>query len=232
MTAPMPSIESSVADFAMSLAQGLNVVDVGCGLQPYRPLFMHTKYVGIDVETSGRTAETKQADLYFDGINIPLESHSIDAVLCTEVLEHAVDPERLMGEIFRILRPGGRLCLTVPFIWGLHELPYDFRRFTPFGLEKMVSEQGFVVERQEKLTIGTSAILKLIGSEVNNFLVNVAPTQKMTPTEMRWFRFKVLCSEQLLRALARIWNSTLRFERVYIDNLLIAYKPKLACSVR
>jgi SAM-dependent methyltransferase len=180
--------------------------------------------VGLDVELSGRDVKEKLADMYFDGVNIPLKTESVDAVLCTEVLEHAIDPELLIGEIFRILRRGGRVCVTVPFIWGLHELPYDFRRFTPFGLAGLVSKRGFVIDHQERLSVGAPAIRMLIDSEVNNFLVNVMPTQKMSRIGAQWFRFKVLLHERLLRVLDRIWHSTFRFERVYIDNLLIAHR--------
>ena len=221
---PSSTISSAVEVFARSLEPGSEIVDVGCGLQPYRHFFLHTRYVGIDVEASGRKAEEKCADEYFDGIRIPLESESFDAVLCTEVLEHAVDPELLVAEIFRILRPGGHLCVTVPFMWGLHELPYDFRRFTSFGLAKLVSGCGFEIDHQENLTVGARAVRMLIDSEVNNFLVNVAPYQKSSPFGRQRLRIKVAIHELMLRVLDRMWQSTFSFERVYIDNLLLAHK--------
>ncbi len=220
------TISAAVEDFARSLESGAEIVDVGCGLQPYRHLFLHARYVGLDVEASGRNADEKCADVYFDGITIPLEAESVDAVLCTEVLEHAVAPELLVAEMFRILRPGGRLCVTVPFIWGLHELPYDFRRFTSYGLAKLVSRCGFEIDRQENLTIGARAIRVLIDSEVNNFLVNIAPAQKLSPIARQWLRLKVAIHERMLRVLDRMWQSTFRFERVYIDNLLLAHKRR------
>lgn len=219
------AIASAVHAFSLSLQPGAKVVDVGCGLQPYRKYFTHSKYFGIDVETSGRKEKEKSVDAYFDGVNIPLEQESVDAVLCTEVLEHAVDPEALVAEFFRVLRPGGQVCITVPFIWGLHELPYDFRRFTPFGLERLVVNKGFVINYQEKLVAGAPAIRTLIDSELNNFLVNVQPADP--PRKMGRLRLQIAIylHEQLLRILERIWRSSFRFERVYLDNLLIAHKP-------
>lgn len=225
------TISSAVEDFARSLKPGSEIVDVGCGLQPYRHFFLHTLYIGIDVEDSGRNAEDKCADKYFDGIKIPLESESFDAVLCTEVLEHAVDPELLVAEIFRILRPGGRLCVTVPFMWGLHELPYDFRRFTSFGLAKLVSGCGFEIDRQENINVGARAVRTLIDSEVNNFLVNVAPFRKSSPIARQQLRIKVAIHELMLRALDRMWQSTFCFERVYIDNLLLAHKRAFSSNM-
>jgi len=59
------------------------------------------------------------------------------------VLEHLRAPETVLAELSRVLVPGGRLCLTVPFVWPLHEEPYDFFRYTPFALRDMLRAQGF-----------------------------------------------------------------------------------------
>jgi SAM-dependent methyltransferase len=219
------AIASAVHAFSKSLQLGAQIVDVGCGLQPYRKYFAHAQYVGIDVEASGRKEQEKSADIYFDGVNIPLAVESVDAVLCTEVLEHAVDPEALVAEFFRVLRPGGQIFITVPFIWGLHELPYDFRRYTPFGLERLVVSKGFVVKRLEKLVSGAPAIRALIDSELNNFLVNVQPADPRRKMGGLRLKIAIYLHERLLRILERIWRSSFRFERVYLDNLLVACKP-------
>lgn len=225
MSSEFVSIRDAVSNFAKSLENGSKIVDLGCGLQPYRSFFSKAQYIGLDVEASGRKASDKSADIYFNGIIIPLESASVDAILCTEVLEHAIEPEELVKEMFRILRPGGRLCVTVPFIWGLHELPYDFRRFTSIGLANLFTGHGFVIDYQENLTTGARAIRMLIDSEVNNYLVNVLPKRSISPAALRWLRLKIIIHERILRVLDRLWRTTFCFERVYIDNLLLAHKP-------
>ena len=63
---------------------------------------------------------------------IPFPDGHFDALLCTEVLEHAVAPEALIAEMHRVLRPGGSLVLTVPFAARVHHIPYDFHRFTRY----------------------------------------------------------------------------------------------------
>ena len=219
------AIASAVFAFSKSLQPGGKIVDVGCGLQPYREYFSHVQYVGLDVAASGRKEKEKSADIYFDGVNIPLEPESVDAILCTEVLEHAVDPEALVAEFFRVLRPGGQLCITVPFIWGLHELPYDFRRFTLFGLERLVVGKGFVINRLEKLVAGAPAIRALIDSEMNNFLVNVQPVDPQQKIGRLRLQIAIYLHERLLRVLERVWRNNFRFERVYLDNYLVAKKP-------
>ena len=61
----------------------------------------------------------------------------------TEVLEHVRHPESVLAELGRVLAPGGRLCLTVPFVWPVHEEPYDFFRYTPFALCDLLEAHGF-----------------------------------------------------------------------------------------
>ena len=68
---------------------------------------------------------------------------SFDAALCTEVLEHVRHPDNVVAELARVLVPGGHLCLTVPFVWPLHEEPFDFFRYTPHALRDMLEGQGF-----------------------------------------------------------------------------------------
>lgn len=197
------------------------ILDVGCGLRPYEDCFPLSKYIGIDVPVSGREASGKSPDYEFDGTNIPLESEHFDVVICTEVLEHAENPDLLLKEMARVTQPGGVLFLTVPFIWGLHELPYDFRRFTTEGIRKAVEKAGYEVIKQEKLTIGLDAVRLLVASEINNFLkhhVDHLERKKMS------FRLMIWLQDWLFRILTLVWRRSIRFERIYIDNLIHARK--------
>jgi SAM-dependent methyltransferase len=120
------------------------LLDVGCGQMPYRSLLTSppsrvVRYVGLDIEGSlhGRP------DLEFDGHHIPLEDHSMDTVLATEVLEHCPEPGQLLVEIRRVLKPGGLFFFTVPFFWPLHEVPFDFFRYTPYAMQHLLEQAGF-----------------------------------------------------------------------------------------
>jgi len=86
-------------------------------------------------------------DAFGDAQEIPFANEIFDSCLCTEVLEHVPDPMIVLKEIRRILKPGGRVLLTVPFAVELHQTPYDFWRFTPFGLQQLFKSAGFEVER-------------------------------------------------------------------------------------
>jgi ubiquinone/menaquinone biosynthesis C-methylase UbiE len=68
----------------------------------------------------------------------------VDAVLSTQVLEHVADPLSVLAEFFRVLKPDGRLWLTAPFVWYLHEEPYDYYRFTSHGLRFLLERAGFI----------------------------------------------------------------------------------------
>ena len=115
-----------------------DVLDLGCGVMPYKDYLKnpHIKnYIGIDINNS-LYHNLVEPDLFWDGVNIPLEDSSCDYVIATEFLEHYYDTTHILSEIKRVLKKDGKLFFTVPSIWPIHEAPYDYHRFTPFSLEK------------------------------------------------------------------------------------------------
>jgi SAM-dependent methyltransferase len=74
---------------------------------------------------------------------MPIESESFECAFGTEVLEHCPNPEVVMKEVHRVLKPGGVFFFTVPFLWNLHEVPNDEYRYTPFSLERHLKNSGF-----------------------------------------------------------------------------------------
>jgi 2-polyprenyl-3-methyl-5-hydroxy-6-metoxy-1,4-benzoquinol methylase len=63
----------------------------------------------------------------------------------TEVLEHVHKPGELLRKVRRVLKPGSIVFLTVPFTWPVHEMPYDYRRFTSIALMAYLEEADFTV---------------------------------------------------------------------------------------
>lgn len=121
------------------------VVDLGCGEMPYRSEFLKpnvVQYIGIDVANNNYHTAVKP-DLIWNGTEIPLETSSVDFLVATEFLEHYYDTLHILREIRRVLKPDGKLFFTVPGIWPIHEPPYDYHRFTPFTLEKVLAMSGF-----------------------------------------------------------------------------------------
>ncbi|MBK7271069.1 MAG: class I SAM-dependent methyltransferase [Flavobacteriales bacterium] len=125
------------------------LLDVGAGLQPYRQLVTAPpsrveRYVALDLAVNEMAAyRKKEHDLEWDGITIPLGADAVECAMATEVLEHCPAPESVMREIHRVLKADGIFFFTVPFLWPLHDVPYDEYRYTPFALERMLRAAGF-----------------------------------------------------------------------------------------
>jgi SAM-dependent methyltransferase len=155
------------------------VLDVGCGEQPLRERVeaAGASYVGLDVtQNASRTVAVVGSVL-----ELPFDADRFDVVICSEVLEHVPEPRQALAEIARVLVPGGRLVLSTPFLYPLHESPYDYFRYTPFFYDYAAREVGLQLIESRKLgsaleaaaTIAdyaltpapdASALLKLLGN--------------------------------------------------------------------
>jgi SAM-dependent methyltransferase len=123
-----------------------HLLDVGCGSKPYRQFLLDKKYItrytGLDIETAIVYDDKVKPDFTWDGISMPFTDSSFDTLMATEVLEHCPDPNGIINEMKRVLKPGGLLFFTVPFLWNLHEVPHDEYRYTPFALQRIFKECG------------------------------------------------------------------------------------------
>ncbi len=122
------------------------VLDLGAGHQPFRP-FLPTdvQYYALDV------VPIRGNDVVGSALALPFAAATFDGVICTEVLEHVPEPEQALREIARVLRPGGRLYVTVPMTWGLHYEPHDYYRFTRYGIAYLVEKAGLRVRATVQL---------------------------------------------------------------------------------
>lgn len=121
------------------------VADLGCGYGPYRKHFLQARYFGFDYPTTRPSDKIEGLDGFIDLECLPLSSACLDGVLCTQVLEHVSDPVQAISEIGRVLKPGGKLLLSTPFFYPLHDEPYDYFRFTPYGINKLLSKADLMV---------------------------------------------------------------------------------------
>ncbi len=142
----------------LSTAKG-SLLDVGCGAQVFRPLVPPAVvYTGIDTKDAKTRFGYEIPDtFYFEGDDWGIPAASYDNVLCTEVLEHVQHPAPFLAQTARVLRPGGRLVMTVPFAARWHFIPYDYWRYTPSSLAALLGEAGFedirVTARGTPLTV-------------------------------------------------------------------------------
>lgn len=138
------------------------LLDVGCGHMPYREyILQHGKvdeYIGMDLENSSIYNVVKP-DIYWDGYSMPVADASMDSILITEVLEHCPYPALILKETARVLKPGGKVVFSVPFLWYLHESPWDFYRYTPYAIQMLFKDAGFALPVLE--TFGDSDLALL-----------------------------------------------------------------------
>lgn len=147
------------------------LLDFGCGRKPYRNLFKVQEYIGLDIEQSGHEHSDSQVDVFYDGKKIPFEEGHFDVVFSSEVFEHVFNLDEVLGEIHRVLKPHGILFATVPFVWEEHEVPYDFGRYTTYGLAHLLNQKGFEVIKIEK----SGHYMEVIFQMWINYLYNLLP---------------------------------------------------------
>jgi SAM-dependent methyltransferase len=120
-----------------------HLYDLGCGEMPYKKWLLNhiDQYTGVDW---GSSLHELKADILAD-LNepLPIDSEVADTVMSLSVMEHLREPQLFLNEAHRILKPGGAMVLQVPFMWWVHEAPYDFYRYTRYGLQYMFEKAGF-----------------------------------------------------------------------------------------
>lgn len=141
------------------------LLDVGCGSKPYQSLFAVEAYIGLDIDNE-ITRKKGIADQFYGGGKFPFSDADFDSILCNQVLEHVFNPDEFLGEINRVLKTGGKLLLTVPFVWDEHEQPYDYARYSSFGLRALLEKQGFRIVQHKKLGADASVLFQLVNAYI------------------------------------------------------------------
>lgn len=189
------------------------VLDIGCSTKPYKPLFSgrFTQYVGVDVPFSDHTKAF--IDVFGRGEHLPFRGNAFDTVLMTEVLEHVPEPQMALKEVERVLAPGGTAIVSVPFMYRIHEVPYDFFRYTPYSMKHMAQAAGLqvnqVITRGGYLTVfadvavkGNSLVFGVLrrtlkissGSTADRILIG---TQRALLTPLQKFQWLLLRKDNL-----------------------------------
>ncbi len=131
------------------------LLDLGCGRVPYAEMFHPyvTEHFCVDWAESLHAEGAKHLDLIAD-LNkpVPLQSERFDCVVLSDVLEHFHSPETAISESARVLRKDGILVLNTPFLYGLHECPHDYYRYTEYSLRRMITSNG--LELLEMIAVG------------------------------------------------------------------------------
>jgi SAM-dependent methyltransferase len=155
------NLSSAILEYSNNVSG--NLVDIGCGTKPYRSLFRVESYRGLDIDSPETRCRGVAEDLY-DGKKFPYQDGVFDSALCNQVLEHVFNPNEFLSEIHRVLKPGGNLLLTVPFVWDEHEQPFDYARYSSFGLSALLEKNRFKIISHKKLGADATILFQLINA--------------------------------------------------------------------
>lgn len=201
------------------------VLDVGCGSKPYENIFyMASEYIGVDTRKSGHNHINEEIDIYYDGKTLPFKNNEFDSVVTFEVLEHVFNPNEFIEEISRVLKNGGFLLLTVPFVWDEHEQPYDFARYTSFGLSYLLKKNHFDIIKYKR----TANDIRIIFQLVNAYIFKVLYKKRFYK-----HRYLYLIANFMLMGPFNILGSILakifpKNNDLYLDSIILAKKMQNA----
>ncbi len=140
--------------------RNLKVLFVGAGgdLEEFIRKYFHFNLITIDVDIK------RNPDFVMSISNLEFKDNEFDLVFMLEVLEHVDQPFNASSEIFRVLKPEGILLLSTPFTFGIHDAPYDFWRFTKYGLMKLFDrfDELIIQERSGFLLTISTLLARLI----------------------------------------------------------------------
>jgi SAM-dependent methyltransferase len=123
------------------------ILDVGSGDRPLENyLKPQVRYIGIDYPPSGQRYR-KIPHVWGDAIHLPFRSGTMDSLVLLEVLEHLPYPGLALNEAACVLKDGGIAVVSVPFLYPIHDAPFDFGRITQYQIERLAADTGFEVLR-------------------------------------------------------------------------------------
>lgn len=126
---------------ASSLEPEAEILDIGAGRGDFKAIFSHARYMGLDIYPY------PELDLAVDLIKTcPFKSESFDLIIMANVIEHVFEYRALVARAAELLKPGGRLLITVPFLLKLHQEPVDYHRYTRYALQQLGNENGLTAE--------------------------------------------------------------------------------------
>jgi len=192
-------------------------LDVGCGQKPYQKLFNSSQYVGLELDTpENRSSRKKKPDIFYDGNTFPFQDCEFDSMVINQVLEHVFTPNEFFHEVFRVLKPGGTLLISVPFLWDEHEQPYDYARYTSFGIRSLLERNGFEVVQQRKTIDDARTLFQLLNAYIYKKTVTPFPVLNVLFTVLFMMPWNIIGE---FAALILPRNKDL-----YLDNVILARK--------
>jgi SAM-dependent methyltransferase len=137
--------------FLAKYATDKRTLDLGSGGSSYERFFPNRVTVDLD--------PLRKPDIVADAQSLPFKDGEFEVVLCTEMLEHVVNPFKVEAELRRVLSPGGMLILSTRFVYPLHDTPHDYWRYTKYGLSKLFEAWEIIELKPETETFSAIGAL-------------------------------------------------------------------------
>ncbi len=210
------NLYNNINRFAPSLKG--KILDFGCGAKPYKHLFVNcSEYIGLDIESSGHDHTSEDIDVYYDGKVIPFYDETFDCIFSSEVYEHVQNLDEIINELWRVLKKDGLMLATIPFVWNEHEVPYDYRRYTSYGIKTFLSNHGFEIVDCIKSTNYIEMIYQMKAEYYRYCFQNIKSAT------LRHFFQRTVISFQTLKGL--VFSKILpRNYSLYGDNIILCKK--------
>jgi len=201
-----------------------SVIDIGCGEKPYESLFYYSgSYLGIDFRSFSRNKGyyKSEPDFYFPKNyslkwRLPFSNSAFDNAVSFQVLEHHPETEKMIAEMARIVKTKGLVMISAPLVWGLHEKPVDYFRFTPYLLSKLLEEKGLKVLELKKL----GSFFSVLSSLTTDYLMELANKNKI------FFFLALIIYPFLLSGsyLCLLLDQLFKSDDIYLNTLILARK--------
>lgn len=131
------------AGLSMQAGRILDIGSAGGWLRQH--LAEDCEYVAFDYPATATALYRTRPHVFGDACRLPFADGVFDHVACLEVLEHVRDPDKVLSEVARVLRSGGRAHFTMPFLYPVHDAPHDYQRWTPYGWTRSARNAGLEV---------------------------------------------------------------------------------------
>ncbi|HEY3832842.1 MAG TPA: methyltransferase domain-containing protein [Acidimicrobiia bacterium] len=176
-------VAALVADFYAhaipSHARG-RLGDLGCGAAPLYELYEPHAQSVVWIDWPNSLHENRALDAACDlNVGVPVRDAAFDTIIVSDVLEHLRRPEVAWAELLRTLAPGGTILGNAPFLYWVHEAPYDFHRYTEHALRASVEDAGGRIELLDAMGGSADVFADFVGKHIGAIPVVGQPLARM-----------------------------------------------------
>ncbi|MFA6400496.1 MAG: class I SAM-dependent methyltransferase [Salinivirgaceae bacterium] len=175
------------------------LLDLGCGKIPLFEVYKNSVKECICVDWENTTHKNIHIDMFVD-LNkpLPFSENEFDTIILSDVLEHIMNPSLLWDEMSRILKPGGVLIMNVPFHYSIHEIPYDYFRYTRFALQNFAQNSNFEIIIIEELG-GAIEVLTDFISKIICYIPKIGKLIAILLQKLNWVFLKTTIGQKVLK---------------------------------